>query len=175
MSAVYGAWWNAWYQQVLPTLVPFKKWRKEMRNLEVDDIVYMYYPNSIKDDYRLARVMETFPDEKGLVRTVRVGYRKRDKREKSLPYKAKPLTEELVAVQRLSVLLPASDQVPFISVAPPVSSSSVLNSNFTTSQQISDKVSTCQVNIFSTPDKLYTDSHVINSIYTPSQVTWSPP
>ena len=63
VSAVYGAWWNAWYQQVLPTLVPFKKWRKEMRNLEVDDIVYMYYPNSIKDDYRLARVMETFPDE----------------------------------------------------------------------------------------------------------------
>ena len=170
VSAVYGAWWNAWYQQVLPTLVPYKKWRKEVRNLEVGDIVYMYYPNSIKDHYRLARVLETLPDEKGLVRTVRVGYRKRNKREKSLPYKAKPLTEELVAVQRLSVLLPASEQVPSTSDAPPVSSTNVVRSNITTSQQYSDKVSTCKVSIFSTPDKLYTNSHVINSIYSPSQV-----
>ena len=48
--------------------------------------------------------METFPDHKGLVRTVRVGFRKRYKREQLLPYKAKALSEELVAVQRLSVL-----------------------------------------------------------------------
>ena len=70
----------------------------------------MYYPSSLKDDYRLARVSEIFPDEKGLVRTVRVCYRKRDKRETSSEYRAKPLTEELVSVQRLSVLLPVSEQ-----------------------------------------------------------------
>ena len=110
VSEVYNAWWRAWYQQVLPTLVPCKKWRKESRNLQVGDIVFMYYPSSVQDDYRLAKITETFPDEKGLVRTVRVCYRKRDKREKVLPYKAKPLTEELVAVQRLSVLLPVSEQ-----------------------------------------------------------------
>ena len=110
VSEVYNAWWRAWYQQVLPTLVPCKKWRKESRNLQVGDIVFMYYPSSVQDDYRLAKITETFPDEKGLVRTVRVCYRKRDKREKMLPYKAKPLTEELVAVQRLSVLLPVSEQ-----------------------------------------------------------------
>ena len=70
----------------------------------------MYYPSSIKDDYRLARVVETFPDMKGLVRSVRVCYRKRNKREKVTEYKAKPMTEEIVAVQRLSLLLPASEQ-----------------------------------------------------------------
>ena len=112
VSGVYDAWWRSWYQQVLPTLVPCKKWRKEVRNLEVGDVVNMYYPSSIKDDYRLARVTETFPDEKGLVRTVRVCYRKKDKREKITEYKAKPLTHELVAVQRLSVLLPVSEQIP---------------------------------------------------------------
>ena len=70
----------------------------------------MFYPSSIKDEYRLARVVETFPDQKGLVRSVRVSYRRRDKREGSLPYKSKPPIEEIVAVQRLSVLLPKSEQ-----------------------------------------------------------------
>ena len=78
--------------------------------MEVGDVVFMYYPSSIKDDYRLARVIETCPDKKGLVRSVKVCYRKRDKREKVSEYRAKPLTEEIVAVQRLSLLLPASDQ-----------------------------------------------------------------
>ena len=110
VSSVYDAWWRAWYSQVLPTLVPCNKWRSEVRNIEVGDIVFMFYPSSIKDEYRLARVVETFPDQKGLVRTVRVSYRRRDKREGSLPYKSKPLVEEIVAVQRLSVLLPKSEQ-----------------------------------------------------------------
>ena len=110
VSDVYKSWWRAWYQQVLPTLVPCRKWKREVRNLEIGDIVFMYYPSSIQDNYRLAKIMEIFPDPKGLVRTVRVGYRKRDKRDRLLPYKAKPLTEEIVAVQRLSVLLPVSEQ-----------------------------------------------------------------
>ena len=70
----------------------------------------MYYPSSLLDDYRLARVIEVLPDDQGLVRTVRVCYRKKDKRDKTLPYKPKQLTEELVSVQRLSVLLPVSEQ-----------------------------------------------------------------
>ena len=111
VSSVYDAWWRAWYSQVLPTLVHCTRWRKEVRNIEVGDIVFMFYPSSIKDEYRLARVVETFPDQKGLVRSVRVSYRRRDKRESSLTYKSKPPIEEIVAVQRLSVLLPKSEQV----------------------------------------------------------------
>ena len=110
VSAVYKTWWRSWYQQVLPSLVPCKKWRREVKNLEVGDVVFMYYPSSLLDVYRLAKVSETFPDKKGLVRTVRVCYRKRDKRDNVMEYKAKPLTEELVAVQRLSILLPVSEQ-----------------------------------------------------------------
>ena len=111
VSDVYKTWWRSWYQQVLPTLVPCKKWKKEKRNLEVGDIVFMYYPSSIQDDYRLARVTEVLPDDQGLVRTVRVCFRRKDKRDKSLPYKSKQLSEELVSIQRLSVLLPASEQI----------------------------------------------------------------
>ena len=71
----------------------------------------MHYSGSIKDDYRLARVIETYPDKNQLVRTVKVSYRKRDKRENLVEYKSKQPVEEIVAVQRLYVLLPVSEQM----------------------------------------------------------------
>ena len=110
VSSVYNTWWAAWHKQVLPTLIPCRKWKTEVRNLQVGDIVHMYYTGSLKDDYRLARVIKTFPDQKGLVRTVVVCYRKRDKRESVAEYKSKPMVEEQVSVQRLYVLLPVSEQ-----------------------------------------------------------------
>ena len=64
----------------------------------------MKYAGNINDEYRLARVLEGYPDSKGLVRTVKVGYRKRDKREGAEVFWKKPLTEERVAVQRLAKL-----------------------------------------------------------------------
>ena len=90
---------------------------KKTKNLEVGDVVFIYYPSSIKDHYRLARVVETKPDEKGLVRSVKVCYRKKNKREGLKEYRAKPLTQEWVAVQRLSVLIPASEQSSSVAVA----------------------------------------------------------
>ena len=66
-------------------------------------------------EYKIARVIETKEDGKGLVRTARICYRRRDRRESAADYVAKPLTEELVAVQRLSVLLPISEQQSFSS------------------------------------------------------------
>jgi hypothetical protein len=71
---------------------------------------FLYYPGNLKDDYRLVRVVKTHPDKKGIVRTVTIAYRKRDKREKADVYWKKPLTEEQVAVQRLSVFLSAKEQ-----------------------------------------------------------------
>ena len=72
----------------------------------------MCYPNQLKDDYRIAKVLEVYPDEKDLVRTVRVGYRRRNKREQADTYWKKPLVEEVVAIQRLSILQAASESLP---------------------------------------------------------------
>ena len=69
----------------------------------------MKYDGNMKDDYRLAKVCEVFKDGKGLVRTVRLSFRKRDKREPAHSYWKKPLSTELVPVQRLA-LLQASDE-----------------------------------------------------------------
>ena len=110
VKEVYETWWRMWVKQVLPTLIPIRKWKKISRNITVGDMCFLYYPGNLKDDYRLVRVVKTHPDKKGIVRTVTIAYRKRDKREKADVYWKKPLTEEQVAVQRLSVFLSAKEQ-----------------------------------------------------------------
>ena len=112
VQELFQTWWKRWISEVLPTLVPCKRWRDKCKNLKPNDIVMMKYPNQMKDDYRIARVLEVFPDEKGLVRTVRVAYRRRDKRESSDLYWKKPLTKEIVAVQRLVLLQAAGESFP---------------------------------------------------------------
>ena len=65
------------------------------------------YPGNIKDYYTLARVIKTYPDDKGLVRKVKIKYRKKNSLEKRNICKAR-LIEEDVAIQRLVLLEPAS-------------------------------------------------------------------
>ena len=90
--------------------MPIRKWKKRAKNLQVGDVVMLYYPGNLKDDYRLARVFEVHPDDRGLVRTVTIGYRKRNKKEKAAVYQKKPLTMEKVAVQRLCLLVPVDEK-----------------------------------------------------------------
>ena len=111
VSQVHEAWWRLWIKQVLPTLIPIRRWKKKSRNVAVGDVCFLHYSGNLKDDYRLVRIVKTHPDKNGLVRTVTVSYRRRDRREKPADYKKKPLVEENVAVQRLSVLLSAKDQL----------------------------------------------------------------
>ena len=112
VEQLHQAWWARWTKEVFPTLVPCKRWREIRRNLKKHDIVMMMYPGQIKDDYRIARVLEVYPDAKGLVRTVKVAYRRRDKREPKEVYWKKPLVNEVVAVQRLSLLQAAGEKMP---------------------------------------------------------------
>ena len=111
VTQVYTCWWDKWIKQVLPTLMPLRRWRKKKENLQEGDVVMMMYPGNFKNDYRLAKVLKTHPDKRGLVRTVTVGFRRKDAREKGNVYKSKPLVEEQVAVQRLSLLVAAGDVV----------------------------------------------------------------
>ena len=110
VTELYNTWWEAWIQQVLPTLMPIRKWKRRCKNLCIGDVVMLYYEGNLKDDYRLARVMQVHPDKSGLVRTVTIGYRRRNKNEKAEVYKKKPLVLEQVSVQRLSLLLPKDEK-----------------------------------------------------------------
>ena len=112
IKQLHQSWWDRWIKEVLPTLVPCKRWRDVRRNLKPGDLVMMKYPGNLVDDYRIAKVLKVFPDAKGLVRTARVTYRRRDKREPPEIYWKKRLTEEDVAIQRLALLQAVGEDVP---------------------------------------------------------------
>ena len=105
---VEKTWWKSWIKEVLPTLLPARKWKSRSRNLSMGDIVMLTYSGNLKDDYILAKVTETYPDEKGLVRNVTVKFRRRDMNENRTKYKSS-MIEEKVAVQRLVLLEPSQD------------------------------------------------------------------
>ena len=71
----------------------------------------VHYTNNITDDYRVAKITRVFPDKKGLVRTVEIAFRKRNKKEAAATYKVKLLVTEEVHVQKLSLLQPAGEPV----------------------------------------------------------------
>ena len=107
---VETAWWNQFSSQVLPTLVPFTKWKKQFPSREVGDIVLIHYPGLKKADYRLARVSKVMPDDKGNVRTMEVLMRPKDKRtDGSRRYIHKDLEPMTVPVQRTALLMPCSE------------------------------------------------------------------
>ena len=71
----------------------------------------MYERKIGKGIYRLGRILETYPDAHDRVRTVKVGLRKRDSRETSLPYVGKPLEEVILGIQRIAVICPVEEQI----------------------------------------------------------------
>ena len=64
VQEVYKSWWDRWIRDVLPTLVPCKRWKDIKKNVKKGDIVMMHYSGNLKNDYRLARVLEVYPDAK---------------------------------------------------------------------------------------------------------------
>ena len=106
----FECWWKHWYVQVFPSLIPVRKWRQKVRNLKAGDIVLVKFPNTYsKDPFRMGKIVKADPDRDGLVRTVSVGMRPRDSREKVLPYKAKDLWVTAVSAQRVVVITPVEE------------------------------------------------------------------
>ena len=111
MREVEDLWWRQWYVQAFPLFVPFRKWHNETRNMKPGDIVlFMYSKNVGKGDYRLVKVLEVFEDVHKVVRTVKVGFRRRSTRESPLPYISRLLDTMEVGVQRLVVVCAMEEQ-----------------------------------------------------------------
>ena len=105
VAEVEAEWWRRWISTVLPTMLPAKKWKHEKENLMKGDVVMLTYEGNVKDDYVLAKVIDEYPDAKGLVRRVKVRFRKKNAKEPLDTCKSK-MIEEVVAVQRLVLLQP---------------------------------------------------------------------
>ena len=64
----------------LPQLVLYKWWRTEHRSPQTDDIVLVLYEKKVgKSEYRLWRILKVHPDSHGIVQTVTMGTRGKDK------------------------------------------------------------------------------------------------
>ena len=75
---------------------------------------FLKYDIKVQPSYRLCRIVKILPDETGIVRTVEVALRSRNKKEKSLIYTPKKPTIIPVGVQRLALLVP-TDELPDLS------------------------------------------------------------
>lgn len=64
--------WKRWLREYLPLLQGRQKWTKERPSLKPGDIVLLLDQAAPRGSWPLGRVLETFPDEKGLVRTVKI-------------------------------------------------------------------------------------------------------
>ena len=64
--------WKRWVQEYLPLLQERQKWNQKRRSLVPGDIVVVADSAAPRGSWLLGRVLETFPDKKGLVRSVRL-------------------------------------------------------------------------------------------------------
>ena len=121
---LYQEWWQIWYREVFPHLLPVSRWRKQYPNLSKGDIVLVHYPKKLgPGDYRYGRVSDVKPDSQGIVRSVTVSMRPRNTREAILPYKSKQLVDVDLPVQRLVLLHPATEldavETPVLDISDP--------------------------------------------------------
>ena len=64
--------WKRWLREYLPLLQERQRWSKERRSLVPGDIVLIADATAPRGSWLLGRVLETYPDSKGLVRSARV-------------------------------------------------------------------------------------------------------
>ena len=95
--------WMRWRKDYLQSLQPRQKWVATRRNLHVGDIVIMKDDNLPRNRWKLALVEETYPDDDGLVRKVRLKIADRNLDKNGRP--TGPATRLCRPVQKLILLL----------------------------------------------------------------------
>merc|ERR1711888_36416 len=103
-----------WYDQHFQSLVPRQKWHQERRNIQIGDVVLIYYANKTSPgSYRLGIVREIHTSKDDLVRTAVVEYSiirelTRQQRDAYAGITRKKLT---VPIQRLVLIVPREEQL----------------------------------------------------------------
>ena len=64
--------WKRWRKEFLPLLQTRQRWNKTRRNLAENDIVLIVDDNLPRNVWSLGRIIKTYPDAQGLVRSVSV-------------------------------------------------------------------------------------------------------
>ena len=69
---IVDAFWKKWSRDVLPQLVPRRKWNTVSRNVKVDDYVVVADLNAMRGKREVGKVVQIFPGDNGYVRNVLV-------------------------------------------------------------------------------------------------------
>ena len=64
--------WKVWTKLYFPSLIIQQKWHTLKRNLSIGDICLLQDSNTMRGEWRLCKVTETYPDTHGVVRNVEV-------------------------------------------------------------------------------------------------------
>ena len=64
--------WSWWCKEFLLSLQEKQKWSSTRRNFQQEDIVILKDDNCRQNEWKLAKVIKTFPDEKGFVLPVKL-------------------------------------------------------------------------------------------------------
>ena len=95
---------------VFPDMIARPKWRVAVRNLRPGDLGHVKYSKAVgHHEWRIAMVTAAKADEDGVVRTVTVGFRPRNKRDTGKPYVSKTAQQLEIGVQRFAVLMAAEE------------------------------------------------------------------
>ena len=73
--------WRRWRREYVTSLQQRRKWTGNRRNVVVGDVV-LISENAPRDEWNLARIIETFPDREGNVRRVRLRTKKKKELER---------------------------------------------------------------------------------------------
>lgn len=99
--------WVKWKADFLQSLQTRQKWARTRRNMKEDDVVIIKDEDQSRNQWRLARVVQAYPSDDGLVRKVKLlvadsSLDKHGKRSKPPAYLDRP-------VQKLVLLVPCDD------------------------------------------------------------------
>ena len=64
--------WKRWLREYLPSLQERRKWNQPQRNVQVNDLVLTADDNVPRNTWPMGRIVDVFPGNDGLVRTVDV-------------------------------------------------------------------------------------------------------
>ncbi|XP_026331205.1 uncharacterized protein LOC113238591 [Hyposmocoma kahamanoa] len=64
--------WRRWVKEILPDLIPRRKWQVEQKSLQVGDLVLVVDPSSPRNMWPKGRITQVFPGKDGRTRLVEV-------------------------------------------------------------------------------------------------------
>ena len=70
VQRIVDSFWIRWTNDVFPSLVPRKKWSKERRNIQVNDVVMTVDANAVRGKWTIGRIVKVHPGSDGKVRNV---------------------------------------------------------------------------------------------------------